>query len=67
MIRSKRKKPEPRMTGTKAEAAAVIRELLRASLHNEFCHDTDAQARKCERCKLHVRARRCAEKLENAQ
>jgi uncharacterized paraquat-inducible protein A len=52
------------MKGTKREAATMIRELLRASLHNEFCHDTDAQAKKCERCKLHVRAKRLTDKLD---
>lgn len=60
----KRRVATPRVKGTKREAATMIRELLRASLHNEFCHDTDAAAKKCERCKLHTRARRLADKLD---
>lgn len=60
----KRRAVTPRVKGTKREAATMIRELLRASLHNEFCHDTDVQAKKCERCKLHTRAKRLADKLE---
>lgn len=67
MIRRQRRKPTPRLKGTKAEAAAMIRLLLRAGRHNEFDHDTDAQARKCEHCKLNARAAKLAEKLESAE
>lgn len=53
----------PRMKGTKQEAAAMIETLLKASLHNEFSHDFDSQAKKCERCKLHKQARTLVAKL----
>jgi hypothetical protein len=60
----RRRVAAPRPKGTKREAVLMIRLLLRAQLHNEFCHDTDAQAKKCERCKLRIRAERLAEKLD---
>lgn len=63
MYRAKRK-ITPRVRGTKKEAAAMLRELVKASLHNEFSHDYDAHAKKCERCKLNKRAERLAAKLE---
>lgn len=63
MYRTKRK-VTPRVRGTKKEAAAMILALVKASLHNEFSHDYDTHAKKCERCKLHKRAERLAAKLQ---
>ena len=63
----KKKAVTPRIRGTKKEGAEMIRALLKASLHNEYSHDFESHAKKCERCKLHKRAEKLAAKLEEAQ
>lgn len=63
-MRKTRKVVNPRIKGTKREAADMIRKLSTATLHNEFSHDFETQAKKCEKCKLLKRAAKLADKLE---